>query len=290
MRPDLIKFNEEKVINLSDDVLVNIHYGDENKLSLAIQIKNTMYTTEIINPEVLYGYVTKFLLSKNINPGHAKNSLKYRNFKVSWSESEPVWPPSLDSLFLIRGIETDLKLSNTDTRKYSLFDMGTGSGIIGVGLSKIMSFKHTYLCDINPDAIKKSNQTAILNGIDASSGSIEDLYIEKPMIIVANPPYFNISIRDNNKSVESGLESAILNLGGFNVNFYSAMKQIADDNADVVYFTTSSIAENELDFILEYSDKIDTLETPLSGLKDVIVNSYMLPDIHNVNLWRYKNG
>ncbi len=56
-------------------------------------------------------------------------------------------------------------MSETDFENKSVIDVGTGSGILGIGAIK-SGAKSCYMCDIDSVAVKAANENAKLNGVD----------------------------------------------------------------------------------------------------------------------------
>jgi len=272
----------------TENILVDLTYDPQsNTLDISLSESNNCYLARIKDPLFLCGYVTNFLKERGLNPASAKFNLSYRGLIFEWSETENVWPPTLDSIFLIEGILKDI--SRYEQNYDSLFDLGTGSGIIGVSIGKIKSFDETFLCDINPHALKKAKRTAQRNNLNVTTGSYEKLESklrDRKPIFVANPPYFDIATFKKDSKMISGLDTEITKLGGFNLSFYGELKRIIDLYNSMGYFTTSDISEKELDFLTRDSEKIDSIDFPLSNLKDAF-NLKGLPESHTVNLWRY---
>ncbi len=89
-------------------------------------------------------------------------------------------------------------------KKYTLVDIGTGSGFIGLQLSKY--FQQTFLVDISLQALFKTKQNARLNNLHYKNNLqvyqsdllnnpnlLAQLKSSKPWILVANLPYLSDS-------------------------------------------------------------------------------------------------
>ena len=73
----------------------------------------------------------------------------YRGFEFHWRDLDALWPPSIDSFYLINNIihNTDL-LDNSDRKIDSIMDIGTGTGFLGIILSNLInSVKRLCLTD-----------------------------------------------------------------------------------------------------------------------------------------------
>ena len=73
----------------------------------------------------------------------------YRGFEFHWRDLDALWPPSIDSFYLINNIidNTDL-LTNPNKTVASIMDIGTGTGFLGIILSNLInSVKKLCLTD-----------------------------------------------------------------------------------------------------------------------------------------------
>jgi ribosomal protein L11 methyltransferase len=80
-------------------------------------------------------------------------------------------------------------MSEVDFDGKSVIDVGTGSGILGIGAIK-SGAKNCYMCDIDSIAVKAAKENAILNGVqDVAEIAAADLLTKKSMhadIVLAN--------------------------------------------------------------------------------------------------------
>ncbi|MFR9594218.1 MAG: peptide chain release factor N(5)-glutamine methyltransferase, partial [Rikenellaceae bacterium] len=75
-------------------------------------------------------------------------------------------------------------------------DIGTGSGVIAVSLSKLLPSSEVWAVDISPEALAQAGANGALNGVDvnfvegdALQGVEHFLPEQKYDIIISNPPY-----------------------------------------------------------------------------------------------------
>jgi HemK-related putative methylase len=101
---------------------------------------------------------------------------------IKIEESEGVYPPSEDSMLLLKAIEYS---------KGDVLDLFAGSGIIG--LSATNKAEHVVLADINERAIAAIKHNAEINGIKNYEAVMSDIFKDigdkKFDVIYMNPPY-----------------------------------------------------------------------------------------------------
>ena len=119
-------------------------------------------------------------------------------WKYEFYINESVLIPRHDSEIII---ETVLKhVSNINT-KYSILDLGTGSGCLIISLLKEYKNSHGLGIDIDLESLKvaKTNKSVLLNEsrLMFSNDSFENFQTKEFDIIVCNPPYIPVSQMDN---------------------------------------------------------------------------------------------
>ena len=174
----------EKKILLSN--LLNI---SKEELNLATQNKLSDNIIENFNSLILRRR-KKEPISYLIN--------KREFWKYEFYINESVLIPRHDSEIII---ETVLKhVSNINT-KYSILDLGTGSGCLIISLLKEYKNSHGLGIDIDLESLKvaKINKSVLLNEsrLMFSNDSFENFETKEFDIIVCNPPYIPVSQMDN---------------------------------------------------------------------------------------------
>ena len=174
----------EKKILLSN--LLNI---SKEELNLATQNKLSDNIIENFNSLILRRR-KKEPISYLIN--------KREFWKYEFYINESVLIPRHDSEIII---ETVLKhVSNINT-KYSILDLGTGSGCLIISLLKEYKNSHGLGIDIDLGSLKvaETNKSVLLNEprLMFSNDSFENFQTKEFDIIVCNPPYIPVSQMDN---------------------------------------------------------------------------------------------
>ena len=174
----------EKKILLSN--LLNI---SKEELNLATQNKLSDNIIENFNSLILRRR-KKEPISYLIN--------KREFWKYEFYINESVLIPRHESEIII---ETVLKhVSNINT-KYSILDLGTGSGCLIISLLKEYKNSHGLGIDIDLESLKvaKTNKSVLLNEsrLMFSNDSFENFQTKEFDIIVCNPPYIPVSQMDN---------------------------------------------------------------------------------------------
>ena len=174
----------EKKILLSN--LLNI---SKEELNLATQNKLSDNIIENFNSLILRRR-KKEPISYLIN--------KREFWKYEFYINESVLIPRHDSEIII---ETVLKLVPNINTKYSILDLGTGSGCLIISLLKEYKNSHGLGIDIDLEALKvaKTNKSVLLNEsrLMFSNDSFENFQTKEFDIIVCNPPYIPVSQMDN---------------------------------------------------------------------------------------------
>ena len=174
----------EKKILLSN--LLNI---SKEELNLATQNKLSDNIIENFNSLILRRR-KKEPISYLIN--------KREFWKYEFYINESVLIPRHDSEIII---ETVLKFVPNINTKYSILDLGTGSGCLIISLLKEYKNSHGLGIDIDLESLKvaKTNKSVLLNEsrLMFSNDSFENFQTKEFDIIVCNPPYIPVSQMDN---------------------------------------------------------------------------------------------
>ena len=119
-------------------------------------------------------------------------------WKYEFYINESVLIPRHDSEIII---ETVLKYVPNINTKYSILDLGTGSGCLIISLLKEYKNSHGLGIDIDLETLKvaKTNKSMLLNEsrLMFSNDSFEKFQTKEFDIIVCNPPYIPVSQIDN---------------------------------------------------------------------------------------------
>ena len=92
-------------------------------------------------------------------------------------------------------LETEKMIKEMFNSNVSVADVCTGSGVIGLGLNKLLPDNKYYLSDISKEAIRVSKKNASgLKNIEFLEGDMLKPFIERSIkldVIVCNPPYID---------------------------------------------------------------------------------------------------
>lgn len=144
-----------------------------------------------------------YKLNKYINKAIVKNiPIEYIvGFTYIYNEkflvNSSVLIPRQDTETLITAAIEEININKYN----SLLDICTGSGVVGISISKNSKINNITLMDISSKALKIVNKNCILNNVSNYVVKKSDLFtnIEKDMtydIITANPPYLSIKEMD----------------------------------------------------------------------------------------------
>ncbi len=113
--------------------------------------------------------------------------------------SENIYEPAEDTFLLISALQ------KMDLKNKAILEIGTGSGIIALFLSK--KAKSVLAVDINPEAVKCAKENAKINGINNMEFRKSDLFSnikEKFDLIVFNPPYLPNELLTKDIALDGG--------------------------------------------------------------------------------------
>ena len=170
-------------------LLSNLLNTSKEELNLATQNKLSDNIIENFNSLILRR-------RKNEPISYLTNIREFWNYEFYINES--VLIPRHDSEIII---ETVLKYIPDINTKYSILDLGTGSGCLIISLLKEYKNSHGLGIDIDLKALKvaKTNKSMLLNEsrLMFSNDSFENFQTKEFDIIVCNPPYIPVSQIDN---------------------------------------------------------------------------------------------
>ncbi len=136
-------------------------------------------------------------------------------------------------------VELILNELDSDRKKISIIDIGTGSGCIAVSLSKNIKNSDIYALDINKKALATASKNAKSNNVKLSFIQADILrfidfdFPQKFNIIVSNPPY----VKESEKRI---LDSRVVEYEPSNAIF------VSDDNYLIFYKAISDFALKNL--------------------------------------------
>ena len=170
-------------------LLSNLLNTSKEELNLATQNKLSDSIIENFNSLILRR-------RKNEPISYLTNIREF--WKYEFYINESVLIPRHDSEIII---ETVLKYIPDINTKYSILDLGTGSGCLIISLLKEYKNSHGLGIDIDLKALKvaKTNKSMLLNEsrLMFSNDSFEKFQTKEFDIIVCNPPYIPVSQMDN---------------------------------------------------------------------------------------------
>ncbi|MDD4113580.1 MAG: methyltransferase [Herbinix sp.] len=101
-----------------------------------------------------------------------------------------------DTLFSPKSIDkgTSIMLKNIELKSSDkVLDLGCGTGVVGLAISKVIGADKVTMADINPKAITCSINNAKLNGLDSinirESNGFGNIMEKDFTLILSNPPY-----------------------------------------------------------------------------------------------------
>ena len=127
---------------------------------------------------------------------HILGKAFFMDFEVKVNEQVLIPRPETE-LLVEEAVKRLQKQSKSN--KLKALDIGSGSGVIPIGLCKMLSDIEVISIDIQPDTIKIAKENAIKNGVndrikfmvqDLFANEIEELFKEYDFdLIISNPPY-----------------------------------------------------------------------------------------------------
>lgn len=173
------------------------------------------------NEQIKANMMLNKLYRDNIPIAYIIGKVNFYNEK--YIVNQDVLIPRVDSEILVEKAIEYINNENLNT----MLDMCTGSGCIGISITKNSKIKYTTLIDISKEALEIANKNIILNKVDNKCSTLHsDLFSNlnnsniKYDIIVSNPPY--IPTKDiNGLDISVKKEPTIALDGGKDgMNFY----------------------------------------------------------------------
>ncbi len=175
------------LMNLENSNTFIVRIDDD--LSL-LRIWNSKKSFDVFDPISLHIEIDDYIKAHNL-----KNVLiqyEYRQTKIYWEYNQNVFPPTLDSYYLIN------YCLNNNEEYDTMIDFGAGTGVIGIVLNKLLKSNNLFLVEKNSNAKSIIDQN-IRNNFNRCLNiqikqNINEINIEKKMsrvLVLANPPYFD---------------------------------------------------------------------------------------------------
>lgn len=165
-------FSSIKNIDVND-IFINM---DGIMLDYNEQIKTNMMLNKLYKDNIPMAYIIE----------------KVNFYNEKYIINQDVLIPRVDSEILVEKAIEYINNENLNT----MLDMCTGSGCIGISITKNSKIKYTTLIDVSKEALEITNKNIILNKVDKKCSTIHsDLFSSlnnsniKYDIIVSNPPY-----------------------------------------------------------------------------------------------------
>ena len=234
--------NVDKCIEnyLSKNKKVKMEFERKDALSIIASIKhmdiNKLYA---ISNEVTLNYNERIKLTRLLNKLYIEQvPLSYvigevNFYKEKYVVNQNVLIPRPDSEILV---ETAIKYINGENLN-TMIDMCTGSGCLGISISKNSSLKHALLVDISGDALNVANKNISLNEMNLKCTTLRsNLFDNLPLkeikydIIVSNPPYIPSSeINNLDESVKKYEPLLALDGGKSGMDYYKKILNKASE-------------------------------------------------------------
>lgn len=170
------------VLKLDLNTLILLNSSDGNKVIEEKKLKEILNIVDLI-------YLKNEPLQYVLNEAYFYNEKYVLDGKVLI--------PRQDSEILV---EEAIKLINKNNFK-SMLDMCTGSGCIGISISKNSSISEVLMIDISQEAVEVAKKNVKINNAKKCKVLLSDLFSslnneKKFDIIVSNPPYIKTSFID----------------------------------------------------------------------------------------------
>eukprot|EP00934_Nitzschia_sp_Nitz4_P008049 Nitzschia sp. Nitz4//scaffold41_size133979//39647//40399//NITZ4_003337-RA/size133979-processed-gene-0.242-mRNA-1//-1//CDS//3329551440//8039//frame0 len=115
---------------------------------------------------------------------------------ATMNDFDKVYEPSDDTYLLVDGMLADVSANDQRDSIQTIMEIGSGSGVPIVFLSKLLPQAHPMAIDINPDALDLTKRTALANNVDNIQMIQSDLassllpeWKHKMDVVIFNPPY-----------------------------------------------------------------------------------------------------
>ena len=193
-----------------NEIAANIDYNDIKKV-IAYVLKKDLNDILINSKEYMLNYNTQIklntIIKKMYKEDYPVEYLLNRSYfyKEEYFVNENVLIPRNDTEILVdKAIEYISKYNLKN-----MLDMCSGSGCIGISVSKNSDIEKVTLVDVSKEAINISKKNAKINNVETKINYINSNLFEKVSkenkfdIIVSNPPYIKTNkLKDLDKSVK----------------------------------------------------------------------------------------
>lgn len=172
--------------------------------------------------------------------------------------SKDVLVPRQDTETLIEEAVKCIKDNNLET----LLDLCTGSGAVGISISKNSNIKKCILSDISKKALNIADKNIILNSAKKCETIYSDMFKNitkiKVDIIVSNPPYISNKEMDVLSNYVKNEPDIALRAGKLGLDFYECIfensKEYLNDNGYILVEIGYLQGNNVINIINKYSE------------------------------------
>ena len=235
---------------LSKNRKINKEFDKKDAIKIIAHIKNLDFEKIYLdNTNINLSYNERIKLNKSLNKVYKEHvpiayvigSVNFYNEKYYVDKN--VLIPRSDSEILV---DTAIKYINEE-KLNTMLDMCTGSGCLGISITKNSNLKHALLVDISTDALNIANKNISLNNTNLKCVTLKsDLFQSLPSnevkydIIVSNPPYIKTSdINNLDDSVKNHEPILALDGGEDGMIFYDKILKDAykylNDNGLIIF-------------------------------------------------------
>lgn len=117
-------------------------------------------------------------------------AIDFRGARLEYLPDSGVWPPTLDSYILAAAL-----IDSWPNSDHRVWDVGCGTGIVGLHLLRLTACREALLTDVDPRAIEHAQQSAVQMGVSNLTLRVEPFPPQvRPDVtydlLVSNPPYW----------------------------------------------------------------------------------------------------